>query len=201
VSISIKLSLHRLSYTISTTGCVRVFPLFRTIQENYNWNSSCWNIRVVSVILSLLFPPSLSLSLLHTSVVCHLSGCWVSHRQESTESPSIYSVHARHDGRCSSPLCPGLRNRYMRASAPLLLYYCDRYEMVVLDEFNFALSANLQKKCYVTFANCFKSTTDLDRRLQYGDLSFYFCVSVHRSIHVYSTVICHFTFVFPCIVV
>jgi hypothetical protein len=33
----------------------------------------------------------------------------------------------------------------MRASAPLLLYYCDRYELGVLKEFGFALSGNLEK--------------------------------------------------------
>lgn len=44
--------------------------------------------------------------------MCHLFGCWVSHRQDSTESPSIYKGHARHDGRCSSSLCPDLRSTY-----------------------------------------------------------------------------------------
>jgi hypothetical protein len=33
----------------------------------------------------------------------------------------------------------------MRAPAPLLLYYCDRYELVVLKEFGFSLPGNLKE--------------------------------------------------------
>lgn len=103
--------------------------------------------------------------------MCHLFGCWVSHRQESTELPSIYRGHARHDGRCSSPLCPGLRNQYMRAPAPRLLYYCDRYELAVLKEVDFALSGNLKKN-----AMSLSQTV-----LSQGQI----------LIDVYNTVICH----------
>lgn len=117
-----------------------------------------------------LLPLFLSLSLLHTFVVRHLFGCWVSHRQESTESPSIYRRHASHDGRCSSPLCPDLRNRYMRAPAPLLLLlYCDSYELVVLKEFGVPFPGNLKKMLY-NFRKLIPVNANLNTYLQYNDL-------------------------------